>query len=502
MGVGDEIVSHRPLVFVHGYSASSAAFDVWRQRLRRHGYRGDEMFVCDYVSLVHEVSIKDLGEAFQRAIAVHPGLADGAPFDAIVHSTGMLVVRAWLAGSAERRRQLRHLVALAPATFGSPLAHKGRSWLGAMVKGNRDMGPDFLAVGDEILRGLELASPFTWQLAHEDLVGDEAAERSREGVPYSFVLCGVERYPLVPAAFNELGSDGVVRLAGVALNARKIRLDLSLADDSARDQQRTVTAPWSSPDAPLVAIAGVNHSTIVSRPPDQLVELVVDALGVESDDAFDDWKERARPITRAALARRRDRSEWQQFVFRVVDERGDGVEDYYIDFVYLPVGKRSWRRVEDVRMKVHPNARDPSYRCFHIDLTSLAMPEGARLGVRLIASTGTHRVDYRGHSAGITMLADVESRQETRDWTAAIVLDDLERISFFYPFTTTLVELVVDREPVPFTGPNAVLWFADHPSRDASLAREAAKEAGADDELQRRIEAAYRRLVDGGDPAA
>src|SRR5215469_6755678 len=53
----------------------------------------------------------------------------------------------------------KHLVAIAPATSGSPLARQGRSWLGAVFKGERHLGPDFLAVGDAILDGLELASP-------------------------------------------------------------------------------------------------------------------------------------------------------------------------------------------------------------------------------------------------------------------------------------------------------------------------------------------------------
>lgn len=58
------------------------------------------------------------------------------------------------------------------------------------------------------------------------------------------------------------------------------------------------------------------------------------------------------------------------------------------------------------------------------------------------------------------MLAEVESPAETRAWTAGIVLDELEHITFFYPFTTTLVELTIDREPAPFSGANSVLWFA------------------------------------------
>jgi hypothetical protein len=37
----------------------------------------------------------------------------------------------------------------------------------------------------------------------------------------------------------------------------------------------------------------------------------------------------------------------------------------------------------------------------------------------------------------------------------------LDGTSFFTPFTTTLVEIRMNREPMPLTGRNRVLWFND-----------------------------------------
>ncbi len=74
-----------------------------------------------------------------------------------VHSTGTLVVRAWLTAYSQCQARLKHLIGLAPATFGSPLVHKGRSWLGALVRSNRETCPDFLKAGDLILGCLALA---------------------------------------------------------------------------------------------------------------------------------------------------------------------------------------------------------------------------------------------------------------------------------------------------------------------------------------------------------
>jgi len=36
--------------------------------------------------------------------------------------------------------RLKHLIGLAPATFGSPLAHKGPSWLGALFQEDQLVG--------------------------------------------------------------------------------------------------------------------------------------------------------------------------------------------------------------------------------------------------------------------------------------------------------------------------------------------------------------------------
>jgi hypothetical protein len=83
--------------------------------------------ICTYVSLNNEITIKDIAEGLDRAFRNHPLIKDEAQeFDAIVHSTGMLVLRSWLTNygaiaTANRRlKRLKHLIGLAPATWGSP----------------------------------------------------------------------------------------------------------------------------------------------------------------------------------------------------------------------------------------------------------------------------------------------------------------------------------------------------------------------------------------------
>jgi len=131
----------RPLVLIHGYSSEGTAFDPLRDRLQTKGVIATDINICSYVSLNNEITIKDIAEGLDRAFRNHKVLQDeNQDFDAIVHSTGMLVLRSWLTnygaavGANRRLARLKHLIGLAPATWGSPQAHKGRTWLGPWSK--------------------------------------------------------------------------------------------------------------------------------------------------------------------------------------------------------------------------------------------------------------------------------------------------------------------------------------------------------------------------------
>src|SRR4051794_34532949 len=86
----------RPVVLIHGYSASSKDFDNFIPALRQQGVDALEISVCNYISLNNEITVRDIAEGFDRSLRMHPSLRGGEEFDAIVHSTGMLVLRTWL----------------------------------------------------------------------------------------------------------------------------------------------------------------------------------------------------------------------------------------------------------------------------------------------------------------------------------------------------------------------------------------------------------------------
>lgn len=451
----------RNIVLVHGYSDEGKSFGKWRDLLGRNEENATAIHLGNYVSLSNEVSVKDIAEGFDRALR-DAGLADDEPFDAIVHSTGMLVVREWLAGtvgtrlrpdlSRLRQQRLKHLIGLAPATFGSPMAHKGRSWLGAIFKGGRQPGPDFMEAGDQVLRALELGSAYTWDLAHRDFLADPAVYGRSSATPYPFIFVGLKDYGWLKRAVTEPGTDGTVRWAGAGFNSRKVRVDLTV---EATGRQRIKIEPWKNVAVPTVFLPDHNHGDILQEPSDALVSMVREALQVTTAADYDTWTDRHRSYSQQALASARAKR-WQQFVVRAVDERGDGIRDYFMEVGTVTAG--AFRRLEAFDLDVHAYREDPSYRCFHVDLGKLEQEQPDTLALRVIASSGTELVSYQGYSS-----RRVETgRGDTGKWDAVIQFEasiGRQDVAFFHPYTTTLVELMMNREPMPLSGVNKVFWF-------------------------------------------
>lgn len=463
----------RPLILIHGYSDNTDSFKRWIDELKAI-YKDDQSFsvhLCDYRTLTNEISLKDIAEGFDRALRRHQKLSKETEFDVIVHSTGMLVIRAWLTLFDSQRRygRLKHLVALAPATFGSPLAKKGRSWLGAIFKGKRHWGPDFMEAGDLVLDALELGSSYVWELAHKDLLCPQPVYGSDSDTPYVFSFCGTQSYGFIAdLVTDETGSDGTVRWAGCALNTRKIMIDLSV-DEKERKRERVVATPWSNIEIPFIPVVGCHHGSILTDPPDNLIRLVANALQVADKQAYDSWCEQAVRETENALAGQA----WQQFIVRVVDERGDPIPDYYIQLYTEAEGERT--KFREFAMDVDTYSKDHSYRCFHVNLSELkksrlkASGEDwftniSNLWIRIMATTGTRLIGYTGYGAENLSFLEGEPVPVNRpgDWDAKIAIPTAikvkskkqgradEEISFFHPFTTTLVEIKLNREPFPF----------------------------------------------------
>lgn len=455
----------RPVVLVHGYSDTGEGFSVWRDALCMGGYKPEEVSVCSYISLNNEMSIHDIAEGFNRALGRRLPIEQVPEFDAIVHSTGMLVVRAWLTLYPEQRGRLKHLVGLAPASFGSPLAHEGRSFIGALVKGNKDVtAPDFLQSGDKVLDALELGSVFTWDLAHRDLIDLAPDGQTYYGkdasTPYVFIFCGDTEYTGLREFVDTPGTDGTVRLAGCALNTRKIIVDLR-TNPTIRDQDRLRVMPWSNHEIPVHIVPGFTHGSIRSAPGQDLIDLVADALKISDAPGYDAW-------VAAATQHMRDpdsmQQQYQQFIVHATDERGDGITDYNLQI--LRSNEDGSARVQEFTTDPHAYSSDPSYRCFHVDVKDLRGINPAELSFQITASSGSQLVGYRAVAASDSAAPD--------ELVATMSLDNFvqyqklnnpneDPIQLFFPFTTTLIELRLMREARPFdvTQPNGICWFPD-----------------------------------------
>jgi len=483
----------RPLVLIHGYSSQGTAFDPLRDALKAKKVNATEIDICTYISLNNEITIKDIAEGLDRAFRNHRVFQnEKQDFDAIVHSTGMLVLRSWLTnygaavGSNNRLKRLKHLIGMAPATWGSPQAHKGRTWLGALVKGDKHLGPDFLNAGDRVLEGLELGSAFTWDLAQADLLGPDPYYDKGPFTPYVAIFIGNQPYEGLSSVANDPGTDGTVRWAGCGLNTRKITIDLTRTPTGSdgKPTDRASISPWAANrlDIPMIPVDGKNHATLISEPDDRMVQLLVDFLNVgePGPETPDQWLARAKQYGEPALKKMLinpghaaaglggdvarffgnilgdDHGEsiegWQQFVVHAKDERGDGISDYMIEVLTQRNGQ--WVPFSDMYTDVHAYGPDPSFRCFHVRL-----PEGTTAGrlplrARINASTGTELMAYQGYG--------LEQRQLSA--TSEPVELDITDLgpgngTLFFPFTTTLVEIILNREPLPFDQESRILKF-------------------------------------------
>ncbi|MGH9572245.1 MAG: esterase/lipase family protein [Candidatus Acidiferrales bacterium] len=480
----------RPIVLIHGYSAGGLDFEPLCKELTSAGVLPIDLNIGNYVSLNNEITIKDIAEGFDRALRNNPRLNQEQEFDAIVHSTGMLVIRSWLTnyGAAVthnlRLKRLKHLIGLAPATWGSPQAHKGRTWIGALVKGNREPGPDFLNAGDEVLDGLELGSRFTWDLAHLDLLGSVPYYGQGPDTPYVCVFIGNSPYTGISSVANDPGTDGTVRWAGCGLNTRKISIDLTRTPigEDGKPASRISISPWAGRiDVPMIPVDGRNHATLISNPDKDMVRRIIDFLNVADAPGYEAWLDRARTGAEAAKAKmlvnpgkdatgiegefkaffghlfqagEQPMEGWQQFVVHARDERGDPVTDYLVDVLRNDGSK--WVEFAEMYTDVHAYGADPSFRCFHIRLPQGISHGGLLLQIRITASTGTALMAYQGYGS------DDDGKKMTATAQPVVIeVNGLGNASLFYPFTTTLVEIIVNREPSPLDRVSDIFKFLE-----------------------------------------
>ncbi|MEP6960674.1 MAG: hypothetical protein ABI995_01250 [Acidobacteriota bacterium] len=200
------------VVFVHGWGVRRPDYGPLPESVRQSlGSDTVEVRLSEYVSYNDHLTIHDLATAFERA---RQNAFPNRPFACVTHSTGGVILRAWLAAYGG---PLTHLVMLAPPHHGSALAQLGKSRLSRMKCWFDGVDP-----GQRILDSLELGSRESWALNLWWLNFDWAARGT-----YPFVLTGSapdrSLYDHLNSYTGEPGSDGVVRAASANLNFTLLR---------------------------------------------------------------------------------------------------------------------------------------------------------------------------------------------------------------------------------------------------------------------------------------
>lgn len=447
------------IVILHGWSDESGSFGQLADRIRGLGLPGAvrDIHLGDYVTMDDNVHYADITRALARAWHEHGLPTAPRSVDLVVHSTGALVARHWLTSQYQAdRHPVRRLVMLAPANFGSPLAHKGRSFLGRVVKGFSSQRR--FHTGARLLEGLELASPFTWDLAIKDRF-DPNQLWYGPGRILATVLVGTAGYTGIAAAANQVGSDGTVLVASA--NLEPLYLDMDFASDP---KAPTIREFASNGRVAFCRIPRDNHSTLVlkDRGPKNpaLIDRLREALTV-TDASFDDHvlaMARHNAQARGERNETRDRHTqgYQNTVVRVVDDTGQFVHDYFVEaFAKKPGGTGHddalTRRIqEDVLVHAHTHSASPAFRAlrFNCDVLQemLLDREVQRpLHLRITAQPDIERTGSVGYRT-----------LNYRD-VGAIRIDPPELGRIFRPDRTVLINLRIHREQV-----NTLVRFKRH----------------------------------------
>lgn len=425
-----------PVVIIHGWSDHAGSFVALQNAVaRRLGVAVATISLAEWLSLNDCVTYDDLVTRMDAVWTAYGLPRTPGSVDVIVHSTGALLIREWMvryfpvAGTSP----VKHLVMLAPANFGSPLAHKGTSFIGRIVKGWNS--PRMFEVGAMLLKGLELASPHTWVLAEKDLFGPISYFGT--GAILATVLVGNAGYSGIAAAANECGSDGTVRLSTANLNAVQIKVDL-------RDPGNpTMTDPVQTNG--LIGFRvfdGLNHATMTDPTQPAVEDAIIAALQID-DAGFNGYCTQLDGLTQTVMNRREsqdDRYYWgyQNTVFLVKDQFGAHVADYFLEF-YGPAADTFWEQLfhEKVIETVHAYSGDSGYRSLLIDTKRLRAAQ-AQAPDGILQFSLTASPDISDNEVGYASFRDED--------IGAISIPAAQLQLLFQPNRTVFIEVTILRK--------------------------------------------------------
>jgi len=452
------------LLIVHGYSdgymQKQNSFANLRDWLvQNRAYKRSDIYFVQYSSMDDQATFQDfadkLDEDYMKKIAPDR-------VDVLCHSTGALVTRAWLAMRRQRQREqgnpldlpIHRLFMFAPANFGSDLARMGQSFVGRLrctFFNKSAHRKEFMESGRNVLQGLEPASPYQWRLSMSDLHAETYFGPNDESklTCFPFIFAAGEGYTglqsKVVKARNKPGTDGTVRISGTSINAKKCTLMFAAGETKVR---------WSADPKhaaiPFAVFQGFNHGSIINTRATAFDRdigpgpMLLKALNVDRMDQYRKVSESFHAVSEKNYQKAAGTSagRYQQFFFKVRDDAGVQVDDFYIDFKVVSSNGRTHRRLnrlldDQFETRVSAHSQDRSMRVMLLELESLKslFQEVTAANARIILSIEAKRPYHEVHYEDATFtIFDSKSRKGN---------DPL----FLYPNTTTMVEVILNRRP-------------------------------------------------------
>jgi pimeloyl-ACP methyl ester carboxylesterase len=439
-----------PTIVIHGWSDTSSSFKRLSTFLARNGHDIRHIYLADYLSMHDEIKLDDVAYAMKRALEKETVAMERHSFNVVVHSTGALVVRAFLQQFCRNPEgeldpelcPIKHFLMFAPANFGSYLGKLGKSMVGRLVKGWKWDG--FMETGKRLLDALELGSPISRELAIRDLFDPNFPIFSPEHM-ISTVVVGTNAFDdAVKSMVHENGSDGTVRVSTASLNASYFKLSFRH-----NAQPGLLQVPRNSEPVAL-AVFDRNHGNVYKDLVSQREEwrkTVLDALSIEPD-AYPSHRDSCSTITEQTFDLGRDRRmrevrkrfhEYMHVVFRVKDQFGEAVDDYFVEF-YSQDDEEQEVFVKihsEILEKVSVNSLDRSIRSLLFDITDLKkeLAENPDYAVymRLIVANPSHDISYE-HTPAVEQNSGIEVFSNSQEL-------------FMQPNCPVMVDVELERQP-------------------------------------------------------
>lgn len=410
------------LVFVHGWSVTDT--DTYAKLPEALVYQApDELgleiahvWLGKYISFNDAVQMTDIVVGLNQALhdVLAPDGGDLPEFSCITHSTGGPVMREWVdryyGATGLDNLPLRHLIMLAPANHGSPLAKLGKERVGRIKAWVHGTEP-----GAGILRWLSLGSEGQWRLSNA-----WADYPLSDAHFYPFVLTGqaidTKLYDFLNSYLVEVGSDGVVRVASANLNYTMLTLretETVLVNENfiprGQAEARMLIIEGGlrrPPRCALGVLPKTSHSGSdmgimfsVTNPKDRRKRIAQDILRCLRVQDREDYEQQSWQFDNATREtqqadRHSRRHRYANLVFRITDNCGNAVTDFDMfllggrnfDPAGLPKGFFVDRQL---------NGDSPNCLVYYVDCDAMLNLPDDGFGIRIVARPDSGPAFYR-----------------------------------------------------------------------------------------------------------